>query len=189
MMQAHLKTRVTDVKAGVQTLVTDSSRHNILILLELYGATEAMRAIFANIVKHRPKQTGYDSSVMTEVVVNESKIKVIPTDRYQTLTINGHLFIINAGLSAKDRHYIIDGDDVTPSPWFFQLLQRQVPDVPILREWTDELWKLGIKHKLVKACDTHGGGGRMFWRINKSASWRGGPDKTWADCVKEVITG
>lgn len=187
-MQAHLKTRATDVKATVCTYVTDSSKHNTMVMLELYGATEAMRAIWANIVKHRPKQTGYDSSVITEVVVGESKLKVIPTDRYQTLMIDGHLFIAHAGLSVKDRQYIVEGDDKTPSPWFFQLLQRQVPDVPILQEWTTALWVLGIQHKLVKACDVYGGGGRMFWRINKSASWRGGPDKTWAHCVKEVVT-
>jgi hypothetical protein len=184
-MEAKLKTKRTDVKVPVLAYVIDQMSHKKLVYLEMFGALEGQRAIWANIVKHRTGTTGHDPTVKTEVTVDGKIVIVHPADRYLQMTVRNHVCVLHGSMAHAERAYIIGGSMEQPSPWFYQFLQKQIDGLPFLEEWLPQLWKLGLEHELIVSCQTQGTA-EMFWAINKRASWRR-KEYSWEDVVKEIV--
>lgn len=181
-MKAQLKTSKTDVSSPVLVYVTSNKR---LILMEMQGPVEAMRAIWAHIVKNRQATTSHDPTVPTDVNIDGKKIMVDPKDRYRQVSEAGHLFIIHSGFLQTERKFIMGGTDTEPSPYFFQFLQRQVPSLPFLEEWIPQLWRLGVANELILPCKTQGTS-QMFWEVPEQYYYRRKP-YSWRKAVQEVL--
>jgi hypothetical protein len=73
--------------------------------------------------------------------------------------------------------FMLGGDEEIPSPWFKTSLQRLV-SVPFLPEWTDDLWREGVKKSMVYKPDLCVGA--QVWILKTYA-------EKWEDTMGEML--
>jgi len=139
-----------------------------LLYLELRGATEATRAIWANIVKRRDERSLTPTNVkLINPGDRTGTISVIPRTKYHMRIKGDRLAMFHHKLDRLHRNYVLGGDDETPPPHFQITLQQKI-DIPFLQEWTQTIWKKALELELVEKMDSFG---ISCYEIKQYANW------------------
>lgn len=156
-----------------------------LILLELTGATSAVEAMWAHIVKGRTERSLTPTTLHFNVGSVSHNLRVIPQTSYKRATSQRDRMIIqHEGLSRYRYDYLLKGDMDTPSPWFYQALALKLP-YPVLKHWTKPLWIHAINSNLVVPIKT--AYGVSAWTLHADDYYLTGWQKLITNLIKKKV--
>ena len=171
------------VTAEAVTLAFDA--RDVLAFVELSGPTSAIRAIWAELMRGRSR-TASDEPDFTKIKFTykgqETVLKLAAKTRYLTRNVDGNIVVIHPGFDVTKRTYIMGGDLETPSQYFLDSFRHVCTTIPVLPEWSAELWRLGLEKEVIKPLISFGS--YNFWHIV--------PDdykSTWTEIIKKVVNG
>ena len=142
-----------------------------LLLLELTGVDTQNRAVWANIVKHRPERTLTLTDAIFQMGQKVEPIGVIPTTKYHKVERPGRVLLLHDGLTRFQMNFLLGGSHDQPSPWFAAALQATVP-LPVLDHWITPLWKAAIAEKLLLLAQVIAGPVNVWRLSHETATWR-----------------
>ena len=181
-MQGQL---TTTIKGKLQTydfkvplyIVPGSGYNSAFAALELTGPSSAIRAAWAHLIKHR--EGDYErTDVKINILGDWENVYVIPKKKIICNASMGTcLLLIASEFLGKSRKYFYGGDDATPSEYFMDAFRINVPDVPVLPVWKQELWTLGLENNLIGPLRVYGST-MTAWEIHT---------KGWNDVVKKMV--
>jgi hypothetical protein len=120
-----------------------------VLLISLGGAQQAVRAVWANLVKWRTGRYTQETEIILRADDGDKKLRVNPEKHYSSAWQGTDTLIILREEFRKERaRYILGGDQDTPSAWFSVAL-RNIPEMPYRDEWLPALWKHAIEKELV----------------------------------------
>lgn len=188
--------------AGVTQLVT---RHNRPLLIEISTpAKSVVQGMCAHIFKYRRGQ----NPVEMDLVINGKHLYAMPGEKFKRIWLKPtpapapeegkkqqpdmlHVCMVSAELSQfSSRAVFAETDDIEVVPPHFLKMLGAVTDVPFLHEWSEYLWREGIRNGRILSGDTLIGSQTIYYlagdNINTENSWdtiiqRGVADKnlTW----------
>lgn len=156
-----------------------------LILLELTGATSAVEAMWAHIVKGRTERSLTPTTLHFNVGSVSHNLRVIPQTSYKRATSQRDRMIVqHEGLSRYRYDYLLKGDMDTPSPWFYQALALKLP-YPVLLHWAKPLWIHAIDGNLIRPIPT--AYGVSAWKLHANDYYLNGWQKLISTLVKKKV--
>lgn len=154
-----------------------------LAMIELQGATTAVRAMWAHLVKYRG-----DGETMTDIQIkvgSKWESVYVPTNKkFQRKEKSGYVLLWSPDWEAKSRKFMLGGDLDNPPIHFMEAFRINVPDVPFLFDWAPQLWKIGLEKELIVPLTTFDSL-MNAWEFKVKASGYYGAD--WEDLVKELV--
>jgi hypothetical protein len=179
-MQGQLS---TTIKGKLQTFnfqiplyILPNDYNPIFAALELAGSPSAIRAAWAHLVKHRE-----DDKARTDVKINIlgdwDAVYVMPKKKIICISMENNLLLLAPEFMAKSRQYFFGGTEDEPSPYFMDAFRINVPNVPVLPEWKQQLWTKGLENRLIQPMIIHGCA-MTAWNIMI---------KGWESIVKEMV--
>ena len=170
------------VTAEAVTLAFDTQ--DVLAFVELSGPTSAIRAIWAELMRGRSR-TASDEPDHTKIKFtykgHDTVLKLAAKTRYLTRNLDGNIVVMHPGFDVTKRTHMMGGDLETPSLYFLDSFRHVCTTIPVLPEWSAELWRLGLEKEVIKPLISFGS--YNFWYIV--------PDvykDVWKEIVKEVAT-
>lgn len=142
-----------------------------LLWMEMAGAEQACRAIWAYLVK---KRTERKPTKLAGISVREGmqihNIYIDPTIKYYSAVTTHGLVVFHQDFSRLSGRLMLGGDWSIPSPWFQASFQKLV-SVPFLPEWIPALWKCGIENELITEPKTVIGPVRVWKLVSNYDKW------------------
>jgi len=170
------------VTAEAVTLAFDTQ--DVLAFVELSGPTSAIRAIWAELMRGRSR-TASDVPDHTKIKFtykgHDTVLKLAAKTRYLTRNLGGNIIVMHPGFDVTKRTHMMGGDLETPSLYFLDSFRHVCTTIPVLPEWSAELWRLGLEKEVIKPLISFGS--YNFWYIVP-----GNRNDTWKEIVKEVVT-
>lgn len=160
--------------------VTDyADDHEGVLLLVLAGqAQQAVRAVWANLVKRRTGCYTQETEITLHADDGDRTIKVNPEHHFRSAWVgNTTLIIVRDELCKEHATVIFGGDRDTPSAWF-PIALRNIPEMPYRDEWLPELWRAAIEAELVGEVP---GSTTPLWSIYLAKP-------RWLDLIKKLVT-
>jgi len=181
-MLAVLKDTAGKTRYAVECVAVAEYCHELIFLEIASRSNQAVRAIWANIVKARKGK----SLKATEISVDDTAfLWVNPDTKYHHRELTEtdakgqpvfRLIVINQAADRFNREYISAKTEGETSAYFLSTVQRFI-DVPFLADWTDTLWTAGQKRNMIRACKGHG---CTFWKVDHDAT-------AWQSLVGELF--
>lgn len=175
----------TTIKRKLQTFTCESPFfavrkydhwHKHLAILEINGAPTAIQAIWAHLVKRRTGQDSENTDIKIKAANEEITLAVIPGSKYYKTVVGNTLVLSIAEFGKKSRKCFLGGDYENPSPYFIDAFRINVPQIPVLRTWAYDLWKLGLDKGGIKPLFNYGP--VNAWEI---------VSHPWEDVIKEMV--
>jgi hypothetical protein len=139
--------------------------HDGIVILALQGPQQAIRAVWANVVKNRRERSATPTEVILFRGMKKEVLKVDPTNRYHMVTLNDWdaLAVLREDVNRIQAKYILGGSEESPSPWFPNALKK-LDKLPYKTEWLPTIWQQAIESNLIKE-QTTAQSAIPIWRI------------------------
>jgi hypothetical protein len=153
-----------------------------MLVVGFRGPEQAIRALWANIVKRRTARSKTPTEVVLLDGTRKFSLQVHPQNHYHQAAVGEDgMLIFRRAFNKLENSYIFGGDEETPSP-YFELAMKQLPMLPYKPEWLPVIWHEAIKEELIKAPKVSRCG-MTIWYINLQGYWRA----LWTRLVKEGL--
>jgi hypothetical protein len=131
------------------------------IYLSLVGYRTAVRGVWAALMDHRAVEIANQVLRRAEGAYLSRTVQ-LPESGLDHMVLLHHQAALPY-LEAGHTFYVLNANDTPPIERFIAMLDRATA-VPLLKEWGTELWKQGVKSKLIEPlADTCGAEG---WRVS-----------------------
>ena len=156
-----------------------------LIMLEMTGPSQAVRAIWAAMAKKVKKDDTWagKTDVYVEYLGTEYRVGMAPKPvRYTRFEKEDSLLMISSELNERNARYFLGEESLGDVPAnFISAIKGHVDELPVLPEWGDKLWKLGMDNGAILPAKTFTDG-----RIINVFKVQG--NDTWKRLIKENPT-
>lgn len=116
-----------------------------LVLMELAGATNANRAIWAHLVKRRTERSLTTTNITVEGPASSSVVQLVPGKQvFVTRTVGTHLLILHRRVTQSISTILLGGTLEEPSPHFRRTMNMYCP-FPVLEAWLPILWRQAVR--------------------------------------------
>ncbi len=145
------------------------------IYLSLVGYRTAVRAVWAALMDHRAVEIANQVLRRAEGAYLSRTVQ-LPESGLDHMVLLHHQAAL-PHLEAGHTFYVLNANDAPPIERFIAMLDRATA-VPLLKEWGAELWKQGVKSKLIEPlADTRGVEG---WRVSADS-------ELWLALISRVV--
>ena len=150
---------------------------NGVLFMTAFGPPQAIRAVWAHLVKHRKKRTLTPTNIKVSEGPLVTTVQTMPNvNRYHMInvTVDGQqgICIMRHDMNRLHAEYVVGGTEDEPSPWF-EMALGQIPTLPYREEWLTALWQMGVYARLIEPVDKCTSALR-FWRVHTDdGQWRG----------------
>lgn len=149
-----------------------------LVFMTLFGPPQAIRAVWAHLVRKRTKRSLVATNIQVSEGPNVFTVHTMPhLNRYHMtpVSIDGQqgICILRHDMNRLNAEYVVGGTEDEPSPWF-EMALGQIPTLPYRKEWLPMLWQMGISEDLITEVDSNRCISALrFWKINTyDSTWR-----------------